>query len=835
MGLPKKPVDGSSPPREKGIISKLLWALDQPKRLSRSIMSSAQGLPFNSGETDETFQAATNKAAEGDNPVSTAIQMFGAATKVNPIGMTQVASDAAINALRGKAPLEDLPRYAADSLDPLNALPEKALSKAVTSGLGLVSEAKSLGPVASAATHLLERPQLNQFAREANVIGHTTHEGMMANLKEAKVAERFRALSDAEKEDLIRYALDPASNKLRVKDYREVGKLVGEGGIPAENVARYKEQLQQGGDWLRYEDLTAAQKKAFDAFKAYSEKTGKSLLEKGLIDKLEVNPLSKTYVHRPYEKDHDVIKTLLEGMEKRNAPQWKAPTVGAQKSRTADIALGAQEPIAQKADASLGNIVGSHANQMAKAAEYKALVEKIKEFRGGQLTEADAKFIASRLQPKGIFGVTVDSENPLVKAAQALNTSWSKNILQRNPHHHFGNLVDDMGQLAHNDLNPLSALAGHQLLKKAKAGDSEALALIERAKGAGVKVEGAATRLDAPARGAESVGQLNREAGYASSTGQKAKDILSGEALDRILPEWVPASKKFGQAYEGRVRLGAFASAEKKTGSAAEAGKKVANTLLDYNSNDRLLTTAKTFFPAVTWKLKAPAMVVRGIADNPLRAKQVGDIYQSFQQDGPNRAPTSWEDGTVIKAPEAVKDAYSSARAAVGGTKFSEHDDLLIKGPHPLAGIGLVGDVGAAVKDITTADEPKTGQKLLASAQPWVQAPATLLFGKDRFGRPYDSAGARVAGAASQLLSPLVPAPLQTPINKTSQAMGGPNFLGGYYTPKKRADRTPVDDVVDRMASSLGPSIYQATPTESKKIDYREKRDSGKLPKKRHR
>ena len=518
-----------------------------------------------------------------------------------------------------------------------------------------------------------------------------------------------------------------------------------------------------------------------------------------------------------------------------NAPQWKAPIVGAQKSRTADIALGAQEEIAQKADASLGNVVGSHANQMAKAAEYKALVEKIKEFRGGQLTDADAKFIASRLQPKGIFGVTVDSENPLVKAAQSLNSAWATSILQRNPHHHFGNLVDDMGQLAHNGLNPLSVLKGHQLFKAAKAGDPEALALIERAKGAGVKVEGAATRLDAPARGAGSVGQLNREAGYATTAGQKAKDFLSGEAIDRVLPEWLPASKKFGQAYEGRVRLGAYASAEKKLGQGAEAGKKVANTHLAYGANDRLLTTAKTFFPAVTWKLKVPAMVARGAAESPFRAKMVGNAYQSFQQDGPNRAPTSWDDGTVIKAPEAVKDAYSSAREAMGGTKFAEHDDLLIKGPHSLSGLGFVGDVASAAKDLTTADEPLTGQKLLGAAQPWVQAPATLLFGKDRFGRPYESAGARLAGAASQLVSPLVPAPLQTPINKTSQAMGGPNFLGGYYTPKKRADRTPVDDVVDRMASSLGPSIYQATPAESQKIDYREKRDSGKLPKKRHR
>lgn len=812
MALPKKSIGPSEPTERHGVISTVLSGLDYlNKNLNRRPRAWLNDLPDGAEESPEAMAAAASKKWIDAHP-----------------GMPEADQQAVRN-------IDLVSEGELSFLDPLIVLGGGRIPAVAKAATKAVAGVEALGPVARGATRILERPQLNQLAREANVVGQTTHEGMMANLKEAKVAERFRALSDKEKEDLIRYALDPASNKLRVKDYREVGKLVKEGRIPAENVAELKKQLQQGGDWLRYEDLTEAQRKAFDAYKQYSEKTGKSLLDSGLIDKLETNPLSKTYVHRPYEKDHDVIKTLLEGMEKRNAPQWKAPTVGAQKSRTADIALGSQEAIAQKADASLGNIVGSHANQMAKAAEYKALVEKIKEFRGGQLTEADAKFIASRLQPKGIFGVTVDSENPLVKAAQALNSSWSKNILQRNPHHHFGNLVDDMGQLAHNDVNPLSALSGHQLMKKAARGDPEALALIERAKSAGVKVEGNATRLDTPTRGAESVSQLNREAGYATSAGEKAKSILSGEALDRVLPEWLPVSKKFGQAYEGRVRLGAFASAEKKLGNSQAAGKKVADTLLDYNSNDALLTTAKTFFPAVTWKLKAPAMVARGIANDPFRAKMVGNTYQSFQQDGPNRAPTSWDDGTVLKAPEAMKDAYSAAREALGGTKFAEHDDLLIKGPHSLSGAGFVGDVANAAKDLLTADEPVTGQKLLGAAQPWIQAPATLMFGKDRFGRPYESAGDRIKGAASQLVSPLVPAPLQTPINKASQALGGPNFLGGYYTPKKRADRNVVDDVVDRAASSLGPSIYQATPADSRKIDYREKRDSGKLPKKRHR
>lgn len=947
-----------------GAIKALQWALDQGPKLVRRGEAALSGLDQSAADSAESLDKAVAEKARAGGLGAHGVQRSMMASALPPGVSSESLGIPEEMLLQG-------PGSAAQLLDPMNLLP--AAGPAAKGALKLASETKALGPISKAATWGLEYGPKQSMDRVARVAGHSWKEKELLDARSS--LETWKDLKPSEHEDLFRNTLDPATD----------------------NPARPYVPMSQ---------LPPKQRVAAQEMDDYFARSGQRNLERGNIPQLEVNPTSKVHVRRPYGSENDALVDLLQQLQ--TPPNIKgAPIPGVAKARTEDIPLGSAHPKAVEADVSLGNIVGSQAEQLGKAEQGRILVQQMQDFRGGALSDADWGWIQSKLGggTLGKINRAVDSAPGLAGSAlrgvrdlnRTLNRGLSQNVLQRSPHYHINNLLDNPGQLALHGLNPASVVEGMATMSKAKKGDPEALRLIEEAQQAGVEVHSAPTRADLGMNPKDTVEGLNREFGYPQTLGQKVKRVVTGDALDDILPAWLPLSRKFDSAAEGATRLGAYQSAlrslggnasdplearwlkaeekpglldaptskrleppapSRKQGPPAEeglsvlerkppaleppkenilelpftdttpeplkgelvrspqrslqqpqqpyfegwdgatelgpgqevprlgdgildvpwsegkkprpkpnynsagtvdawssprprtvgqkAGDMVADAMLDYGASNPVTAAVRSVMPITGFLLKGPAMVAKGVAKSPLRAKALMAGYDQLRgepQKG-NEPQSDWSaEATPMKVPEPVKNAYGSLRQAAGGNQIPADEDLFLKGSHPAAGLGLLGSIGGLAKNLYNAEDDKqfqnvlnnAGQTLVGRATPLVKAGYTALTGKSaRGGYPLaDIPHARALTAASELISPMIPSPVQATINAATTKNLGLNTLGGVYEPREDQDRNSTDIFLDRFMSTMGPSIQQIGSEQAGKNQDQADREAGVVKKRR--
>lgn len=519
-----------------GAIKALAWALDQGPKLVRRGEAALSGLDQSAAESGDSLDQAVDEKVKAGGKGAYSVQRAMSASMLPP-GATPEALGIPDDMLKQG------PSSAALLLDPVNLLPE--LGPAAKGALKMAAKAEKLGPIAKAAKWGIEYGPKQSIDRVARVGGHSWKEKELLDARSS--LGTWKELKPAEHEDIFRNTLDPATD----------------------NPARPYTPMSQ---------LPPKQRVAAQEMDDYFTRSGERNLKRGNIPQLEVNPTSKSHVRRPYGSENDALVELLQQLQA--PPNIKgAPIPGVAKARTADIPLGSAHPKAVEADVSLGNIVGSQAEQLGKAEQGRLLVQQMQDFRGGNLSDADWEWVQSKLGggTLGKINRALDTAPGILGSAargvrslnRTLNRGLSQNVLQRAPHYHINNLLDNPGQLALHGLNPASIAEGMATMSKAKRGDPEALRLIEEAQQAGVEVHSAPTRADLSMNPKDTVEGLNREFGYPQTLGQKAKRVITGDALDGILPAWLPFSRKFDSAAEGATRLGAYKSALRSLGGNA--------------------------------------------------------------------------------------------------------------------------------------------------------------------------------------------------------------------------------------------------------------------------
>lgn len=797
-----------------GAIKALRWALDQGPKLVRRGEAALSGLDQSAADSAESLDKAVAEKARAGGLGAHGVQRSMMASALPPGVSSESIGIPEEMLLQG-------PGSAAQLLDPMNLLP--AAGPAAKGALKLASKTEALGPISKAATWGLEYGPKQSMDRVARVAGHSWKEKELLDARSS--LEAWKDLKPSEHEDLFRNTLDPATD----------------------NPAR---------PYVPIDQLDPKKQAAAKEMASYFERSGQRNLERGNIPQLEVNQTSKVHIRRPYGSENDALADLLTQLQA--PPGGKGvPTPGVAKARTADIPLGSANPKAVEADVSLGNIVGSQAEQLGKAEQGRLLLQQLQDFRGGNpLSDADWAWVQSKLGggTLGKINRAVDSAPGLAGSAlrgvrdlnRTLNRGLSQNVLQRSPHYHINNLLDNPGQLALHGLNPASIAEGMATMSKAKKGDPEALRLIEEAQQAGVEVHSAPTRADLGMNPKDTVESLNREFGYPQTLGQKVKRVVTGDALDDILPAWLPMSRKFDSAAEGATRLGAYQSALRSGATGHKAGDMVADAMLDYGASNPVTAAVRSVMPITGFLLKGPAMVAKGVAKSPLRAKALMAGYDQLRgepQKG-NEPQSDWSaEATPMKVPEPVKNAYGSLRQAAGGNQIPADEDLFLKGPHPAAGLNLLGSLGGFAKNLYNAEDDKqfqnvlnnAGQTLVGRATPLVKAGYTALTGKSaRGGYPLaDIPHARALTAASELISPMIPSPVQATINAATTKNLGLNTLGGVYEPREDQDRNSTDIFLDRFMSTMGPSIQQIGSEQAGKNQDQADREAGVVKKRR--
>ncbi len=805
-----------------GAVKALSWVLDQGPKLVRRGEAAIAGLDQSAANTGDSLDQAVDEKVKAGGKGAYGVQRAMSASMLPP-GATPESLGIPDDMLKQG------PSSAAQLLDPVNLLPE--LGPAAKGALKMAAAAEKLGPVSKAAKWGLEYGPKASMDRVARVGGHTWKEKELLDARSS--LDTWRELKPNQHEDLFRNTLDPATD----------------------NPARPHVPMSQ----LPPKERVAAQE-----MDDYFTRSGERNLKRGNIPQLEVNPTSGVHIRRPYGSENDALADLLAQLQ-TPPKQRGAPVPGVAKARTADIPLGSAHPKAIEADVSLGNIVGSHAEQLGKAEQGRLLVQQMQDFRGGNpLSDADWEWIGSKLGggTLGKINRALDTAPGLGGSAlrgvrdlnRTLSRGLSQNVLQRAPHYHINNMVDNPGQLALHGLNPASLPSGMMTMAKARKGDSEALRLIDEAQAAGVEVHSSPTRADLGANPRDTIEGLNREFGYPQTLGQKVKRVITGDALDDVLPTWLPFSRKFDSAMEGATRLGAYKSAVKQVGPGEKAGDLVADAMLDYGASNPLTAAIRSVFPITGFMLKGPAMVAKGVAKSPLRAKALMAGYEQLRGEAQpgNEVPTYWSDSsTPIKAPDAVKGAYGEARKALGGNILPAEDDLFLRGPNPAAGLELPANIGQFLQDLyNSRDERKVdpgegstqevlnnaGQSLIGRTTPLAKGVYTAVTGKSaRGGFPLpDIPHARALSTASELISPMIPSLAQAGINAATTKTLGLNTLGGIYEPREDEDRNPTDILVDRVMSGMGPSIQQITSEQAGKNQDQRDREAG-ISKKRRR
>lgn len=657
--------------------------------------------------------------------------------------------------------------------DPLNFIPVGKIPAVAGKLLKSAAAAEKLGPISKGATHLLEKPQLDQIWRGAHNLG--AHRGLevVADAKASGLADILPKVPEARLHELKRYNLDPET-----------------------------------AEQLRF--LSPDDKAATEGLKGFFEGQGKKALDEDLIDGLAKNPISGAYLPRQYEKESTKLQALFDQATSPGKP-------GATKSRTADIPLGADHPLPNAADLRTGTMISTYANDIGRAKTLQEASRRLREMRGipeGQaLSDADTKWLRDKLTG-GFVGRTVRAfkeEHPVgAKVLDALNTParvMAETKLLMNPGYFLRNKVQDPLQ-AHLFGGPLNI--GQIGSKTLAEGDPE---LLKRAIAAGIPLDGpaAAARIDAPGLGGtNSARELNQLFGQSVKPGE-GPGVL--ERINEAIPDKMPLlGSKYAKREETSRKLGLWKAFVDQGLSDEEAAKRTFDALIDFNNKGPLLQAAQKVFPLSTYALKSPAMLAKATARDPGRVSRAAHLFENLRGDispGQEPGPGQKDYSPLASPPEPFRSLVASAHKSMKADPLHGGSDFTVRSNTPFEALGFPNKLGEAM---TTPKD--SAAALFGASTPPLATLYELLSGKDTFSGRHIKNPA--ANAATTMLSPFVPAPLAAPINYASNALGGPSSIVNTYNDKKLPEKTARAKLLDSLINSFTGLGYKETSP----VDY---------------